>query len=82
MEIDLTQKSKELKTFVSQFETTMFLGDLTSVMQFIRFNSPLNLLQGLSSPQRQLLYLAGLNVTDIPNRHLLMNLEKIKQKLF
>ncbi len=64
MKIDLTEKSKELKAFVSQFETTMFLGDLTSVMQFIRFNSPMNLLQGLSSPQRQLLYLAGLNVTS------------------
>ncbi|MEA5405302.1 hypothetical protein VB776_20360 [Arcicella sp. DC2W] len=67
MSIDLTQKSQELKDFVSQFETTMFLGDISSLMQFIRFDSPTNSLKGLSSPQRQLLYLAGLNVTsEIP----------------
>lgn len=64
MEIDITEKSKELKKFVSQFETTMFLGDISSLMQFIRFDSPIPTLQGLSSPQRQLLYIAGLNVTS------------------
>ena len=64
MSIDLTQKSQELKDFVSQFETSMFLGDISSLMQFIRFDSPTNSLKGLSSPQRQLLYLAGLNVTS------------------
>jgi hypothetical protein len=64
MNIDLAQKSKELKDFVSQFETTMFLGDISSLMQFIRFDSPTNSLKGLSSPQRQLLYLAALNVTS------------------
>jgi hypothetical protein len=68
MSIDLTQKSKELKDFASQFETTKFLGDISSLMQFIRFESPTNSLKGLSSPQRQLLYLAGLNVTsEVPN---------------
>lgn len=68
MSIDLTQKSQELKDFVSQFETSMFLGDISSLMQFIRFDSPTNSLKGLSSPQRQLLYLAGLNVTsEIPS---------------
>lgn len=68
MSIDLTQKSQELKDFVSQFETAMFLGDISSLMQFIRFDRPTNSLKGLSSPQRQLLYLAGLNVTsEIPN---------------
>jgi hypothetical protein len=56
MKIDLTQKSKELKDFVSQFETTMFLGDISSLIQFIRFDSPTNSLNDLSSPQRQLLY--------------------------
>jgi hypothetical protein len=67
MHIDLTKKSEELKVFVSQFETAMFLGDLSSVMQFIRFDNPVSSLKGLSSPQRQLLYLAGLNVTaEIP----------------
>jgi hypothetical protein len=64
MKIDLAQKSKELKDFVSQFETTMFLGDISSLMQFIRFDRPVKSLKGLSSPQRQLLYLAALNVTS------------------
>lgn len=64
MKIDLAQKSKELKDFVSQFETTMFLGDIASLASFIRFDSPVKSLQGLSSPQRQLLYLAALNVTS------------------
>ena len=64
MNIDLAQKSKELKDFVSQFETTMFLGDISNVMQFIRFESQMKSLNGLSSPQRQLLYLAALNVTS------------------
>lgn len=64
MKIDLAQKSKELKDFVSQFETTMFLGDISSLIQFIRFDSPINSLKGLSSPQRQLLYIAALNVTS------------------
>ncbi len=68
MSTDLTQKSQELKDFVSQFETTMFLGDISSLMQFIRFDRPTNSLKGLSSPQRQLLYLAGLNITsEIPD---------------
>ena len=47
MKIDLAQKSKELKDFVSQFETTMFLGDISSLIQFIRFDSPTNSLNGL-----------------------------------
>src|SRR5690606_15163673 len=67
MKIDLAQKSKELKDFVSQFETPMFLGDISSLMQFIRFDSPMKSLNGLSSPQRQLLYLAALNVTSAKN---------------
>ncbi|SHM19985.1 hypothetical protein [Myroides odoratimimus] len=64
MEIDITAKSNELKKFVSQFETTTFLGDISSLIQFISFDSPIPALQGLSSPQRQLLYIAGLNVTS------------------
>lgn len=64
MNIDLAQKSKELKDFVSQFEATMFLGDISTVMQFTRSDSSMKSLNGLSSPQRQLLYLAALNVTS------------------
>lgn len=62
--IDLETKSKELKEFVSQFETKTFLGEISSLMNFIRFNNPINTLNGLSSPQRQLYYLAALNVTS------------------
>jgi hypothetical protein len=64
MRTDLEKKSKELKDFVSQFETKMFVGDISSLMQFIRFDSPIKSLNGLSSPQRQLLYLAALNITS------------------
>jgi hypothetical protein len=64
MAIDLTSKSKELKDFVSQFETIKFLGDIAALMQFIRFDNPVKTLDGLSSPQRQLFYLAGLNITS------------------
>lgn len=65
--MDLNQKSIELKNFVSQFETSMFLGDISSLIQFIRFDNPVKSLQGLSSPQRQLFYLAALNVTSTIN---------------
>ena len=63
MSIDLTQKSKELKDYVGQYETKAFLGHVTSLIQFIRSDAPLSTLKGLSSPQRQLYYLAGLNVS-------------------
>lgn len=64
MEIDIPKKSKELKDFVSQFESTKFIGDITGLFPFIKFNSPMKSLEGLSSPQRQLLYLIGLNITS------------------
>jgi hypothetical protein len=64
MKIDLEQKSKELKELVSQFETTMFLGEISSMMQFISVENPPQSLKGLSSPLRQLYYLAGLNLTS------------------
>nr|WP_321485562.1 hypothetical protein [uncultured Draconibacterium sp.] len=64
MPIDITEKSEELKEFISQFDTTMFLGDISSLMPYIKFGNPMQTLNGLSSPQRQLLYLAGLNITS------------------
>ncbi|WP_313503418.1 hypothetical protein [Kaistella carnis] len=64
MNIDLEKKSQELKDFVSKYETTKFLGDISNLMRFIRFESPIKSLQGLSSPQRQLLYLGALNITS------------------
>ena len=64
MKINLEEKSKELKGFVSQYETRIFLGEIASLMYFIRFGNPGSTLQGLTSPQRQLYYLAGLNITS------------------
>jgi hypothetical protein len=64
MKIDLAKKSQELKEFVSKYETTKFLGDISSLMKFIRIENPIKSLKDLSSPQRQLLYLAALNVTS------------------
>lgn len=64
MNISLEQKSKELKKMVSQFETKAFLGEISSLMKFISAENPLQLLKGLSSPLRQLYYLAGLNLTS------------------
>lgn len=69
--IDLEVKCNDLKTFVSQFESIRFLGEVSSLMQFIRFKNPSPALEGLSSPQRQLFYLAALNITSAPNSNLL-----------
>jgi len=65
MDIDLTAKSKELKEYVSQFETTMFLGDISALIKFIGYR-PIESLENLSSPSRQLFYIAALNVSS-PN---------------
>ncbi|GEO06683.1 hypothetical protein AAE02nite_43470 [Adhaeribacter aerolatus] len=67
MKIDLEQKSKELKNIVAQFDTSLFLGDLSSMKQFISFDNPIDSLKGLTSPLRQLYYVAGLNATSNPN---------------
>ena len=64
MNIDLELKSKELKDLVSQFETPKFIGEISSMMQFISAENPTESLKGLSSPLRQLYYLAGLNLTS------------------
>jgi len=63
MEIDITEKSQELKTFVGQFETTKFLGEISMLMPLIKFGTTNNALEGLTSPQRQLMYIAGLNIS-------------------
>lgn len=75
MEIDIEKKSHELKEYVSQYESTRFLGDITFLIQHIRFDKPLKNLQGLSSPQRQLFYLAALNISSEAK-----NKSKLKQK--
>lgn len=64
MNIDLEKKSNELKKYVGQFETTMFLGEISFLMSLIRSDNIPSSLKGLNSPQRQLLYIAGLNVSS------------------
>lgn len=62
--IDLEQKSKELKALVAQYDTKIFMGDISSMMQLITAPDPIRSLKGLSSPQRQLYYVAGLNLAS------------------
>ena len=62
--LDLKEKSKELKDFVSRFDTRFFLGELSLLIQYIRPGTSAGGLGGLSSPLMQLNYLAGLNVTS------------------
>lgn len=62
--IDLEKKSKELKQLVSQYDMSSFLGSLALMMQFIPSPEKTNGLKGLTSPQRQLYYIAGLNLTS------------------
>jgi hypothetical protein len=64
MKIDILEKSKKLKNLVSQFNTALFLGDLSAMMQLISFDNQIESLRGLTSPLRQLYYLAGLNITS------------------
>lgn len=62
--IDLDAKSKQLKQIVGKYDTKYFLGEISSMMNFIRSDKPNRMLSGLSSPQRQLYYLAALNITS------------------
>lgn len=64
MKINLEDKSKELKEFISKYDTNIFLGDIRALMDFIPKHPPIASLQNLKSPQRQLYYLAGLHVTS------------------
>lgn len=67
MQVDLESKSKELKAFVSKYDTSMFLGHISSKIYYISSENPIAELKGLSSPLRQLYYVAALNVTSCPD---------------
>ncbi len=67
MPIDITQKSKELKLLVAKYDTPLFIGEVSFLMHNISFENPTHSLYGLSSPERQLMYLCGLNVTSAIN---------------
>ena len=58
----LEKKSKELKQLVSEYNEDWFLGDLWFTIQSGKERS-MDQLEHLSSPQRQLYYLAGLNMS-------------------
>jgi hypothetical protein len=62
--IDLLATSKELKDYVGQYDTKSFLGRLTELIHYIKPEDPLTTLRGLTSPLRQLYYLAALNITS------------------
>lgn len=84
--IDLEKESLELKTFVSQFETIKFVGEMSALMSSSSVNFEAK--KGLSSPLRQLYYLAALNLTskEVPEENLNQqfsddDLEYMKKKL-
>ena len=58
----LTEKSLQLKELVSIYESKWFLGDLSDVIHSGRDRAN-DMLGNLSSPMRQLYYLAGLNLS-------------------
>ncbi len=64
MAIDIEQKSQELKSFVSQYDTKTFMGDLSTLLQMVPMQNIPQSLDGLVAPQRQLFYLAGLHLTS------------------
>lgn len=67
--MSLDAKSQELKQLMSTFDTQWLLGDLSMLIHVGRDKAGDQLGQ-LSSPQRQLYYLAGLNVTSNPKEPL------------
>ena len=70
MPINIEQKSQELKDFVSQYDTKIFMGDLSTVLQMVPMQNLRQNLRGLVAPQRQLFYLAGLHLTSKEDENL------------
>lgn len=64
--MSLEAKSKELKNLVSAYPTDWFLGNLCQLMTFIANGIAQDQLGKLSSPLRQLYFLAGLHATSLP----------------
>ena len=65
--MSLESKSQELKELVSQYNEDWFLGDLWFTIHSGRERS-MDQLAKLSSPQRQLYYLAGLTMSTKPEK--------------
>lgn len=64
MPISIEEKSKELKEFVSVYDTKTFMGDLSTMLLMVPMQSLPQSLVGLVAPQRQIFYLAGLHLTS------------------
>ncbi|KAA6317862.1 hypothetical protein EZS27_032052 [termite gut metagenome] len=64
--MSLEAKSKELKNLVSAYPTDWFLGNLCQLMSLIANGTARDQLGKLSSPLRQLYFLAGLHITSSP----------------
>ncbi|WP_461642438.1 hypothetical protein [Labilibaculum euxinus] len=61
--MSLKEKSEEIKKIVSSYESKWLLGNLSSLIHFGKKIAN-DQLGNLSSPMRQLYYLAGLNITS------------------
>lgn len=64
--MSLEEKSKELKDFVSKYRTDWFLGNLSFLTTCIADGKAQDQLGKLSSPLRQLYFVAGLTVSTDP----------------
>jgi hypothetical protein len=64
--MSLETKSQELKDIIATYDAQWLLGDLSSVIHAGRERAN-DQLGNLSSPQRQLYYLAGLNISSDPS---------------
>lgn len=62
--MSLEQKSEELKSLVAKFDSQWFVGNLSFLMTAIPEKRAQDQLGKLSSPLRQLYFLAGLNITS------------------
>ena len=64
MPINIEEKSKELKEFVSVYDTKTFMGDLSTILLMVPMQNLPQSLVNLVAPQRQIFYLAGLHLTS------------------
>lgn len=76
--MSLQEKSQALKDLVATYDTQWFLGDLSGLMKSIADNTANDQLGKLSSPLRQLYYLAGLLISsdDADGDDVMYNKEK------
>lgn len=66
--INIEATSNSLKKLVSKYDTIKFLGEISSLMAWINVEHPTSTLKGLTAPQKQLFYVAALNITSpVPN---------------